>query len=321
MGDEEFAVCPKCNKSSNAAKYIALFLLVAAAAIYYYSTVFSYYPVKTKKSAKNNTTNQTKEASTKTNPIIEVEEDTQRVTIYLKQMIKLSGMSAAEILEMRQYAVKGVISLGDVSEYKPSEKVFFIEDGLPWIGAHEGSCNGVNGNNNIGEGESRESIGILNPELLFYVNIPHYTSGDKSLCSEADYMIPRKLIYYQGKNTLVAYIDYRSLLNKRYHQHTFILSDSNARDFGYNWAYADKFYSINFKTDHNFSKQISQTKGLWHKGFACGLPTGCNNYSPYDPTKHFDIINAPASINIKLWKDEPSSVDQKADINFMLVFE
>lgn len=259
--------------------------------------------------------------SQNTNPVKAIEQNSGGVNIRVKPMIELSGLSVEEILKLRKDAVKRTIALGDVSKYKPSEQVFLIEDGLPWIGAYEASCNGPENNSKIGEGESRESLGILNPELLYYFIIPHYNSEDRSLCSAADYLVPRRLVYYEDKNTLVAYVDYKSLFDTRGLNYNLILGDVNAHDFGYNWAYADKSYNINFKSDNNFSKQMTQTKGFWHRGYACGLQNGCNNYSPRDDSIVITPTSLPATINIKLWKKQPRSAKQKADINFMIVLE
>jgi len=246
-------------------------------------------------------------------------EGSQGESIRVKPMIPLSGMDASAILRLRKDAVSRTIAFGDVSKYEPSEKVFYIEDGLPWIGAHEGSCMGTDNNEKIGEGESRESLPIINPELLYHFIIPSY-NDDPSLCSPADYMVPRRLIYHKEKNTLVAYIDFQTLVEKRGHNLLYA-ADANARDFGYNFAYADKYHNIQFDSENNFSKQITQTMGFWHRGYACGLKDGCNNYSPRNDMIYFRTTALPAGINIKLWKKEPSSPKQKADMNYMIVFE
>jgi len=253
-----------------------------------------------------------------TNPADELEGSVGE-SILVKPMMPLSGLSVKEILELRRDAVSYTIALGDVSRYEPSDKVFIIEDGLPWIGAYQVSCIGTDGNEKIGEGDSRESLPILNPEILYHFNIPYY-NDDVSLCSPLDYMIPKRLVYHKDKNTIVAYIEFSDLVGKRGHNFLFA-SDANARDFGYNFAYADRFYKIQFKQERNFSQQITKTTGLWHRGYACGLKEGCNNYSPQNDIIYFKTVDLPAAINIKLWKNEPKSPEQSADINYMIVFE
>lgn len=310
--DRRVTRCPNCDHGGPS--WLALTLicaLILTPTIAYMIIVYNYAKTFQEQKQHKENINMAKNAT----------ENSQGVNIRIKPMVPLSGLSADEILEIRKDAVKDAISLGDVSKYEPSEQVFSIEDGLPWIGAYEVSCNGSDNNKNIGEGESRESVGILNPELLYYFIIPSYNNEDSSLCSAADYMVPRRLTYWGDKNILAAYIDYRSLLKMRYHQHRVFPSDANARDFGYNWAYADKFDNIRFESENNFSKQITQTMGYWHRGYACGLQGGCNNYSPRNTATEFVVVKAPASINIKLWKNEPRNPRQKADMNYMIVFE
>ena len=253
-----------------------------------------------------------------TNPAVELEGSLGE-SIRVKPMIPLSGLSAKEILKIRRDAVSDTIVFGDVSKYEPNDKVFKIEDGFPWIGAYQSSCIGTDGNEKIGDGESRESLAIINPELLYSFSIPYY-NNDSSLCSSLDYMIPRKLIYHKDKSVLVAYIELSGLIEKRGHNFLYAI-DANARDFGYNFAYADRFYNIQFKQEYNFSKQITRTTGFWHRGYACGLKEGCNNYSPQNDMLYFKTVGTPAAINIKLWKNEPKSPKQVADINYMIVFQ
>lgn len=247
-----------------------------------------------------------------------IKQDSRGINIPIKPMIELSGLSVDEILKIRKNAVTETIALGDVSKYQPSPDVFSIESGLPWMGAYESSCKGVDNNPNIGKGVSRESVGILNPELLYYVIIPSFE--DRSKCSSADYLIPYKLVYDEIRNTLVAYINYTSFYKVR-GNFLIHLSDTNARDFGYNWALADKTRNIHFQSNENFSTRVSQTRGYWHRGYACGLSSGCNNYSPMNEDIIFAPTALPAAINIKLWKKEPKSAERKADINYMMVFE
>jgi|GEM_PF-2373620 len=279
-------------------------------------------------------------AKQQVNPAEDIEKNSQGIEIRINPMVELSGLNRETILKMRRDAIKNTIALGDVSKYEPNPGVLKVEDGLPWIGAYQASCVGTNNNDKIGEGESRESLGILNPELLYYFTIADFSFDDSSKCSPADYMIPHKLVYHKKKNTIVAYVNYTSLLNTRgyfasnltrgderrmprsgYFSFDVHPSDANARDLGYNWAYADKIYNIKFASDNNFSKQVSPTVGYWHRGYACGLESGCNNYSGKNNAAEFRTSDLPAAINIKLWKKEPRSPGQKADINYMIVLE
>ena len=77
-------------------------------------------------------------------------------------------MSRAEILNLRRRAVLTSPIFSNM-DYEPNPEVFRIADGMPWI-----SLDGALHFNKIpiekrSEGLSRESIGILNPELLYYI--------------------------------------------------------------------------------------------------------------------------------------------------------
>ena len=250
----------------------------------------------------------------------DVSKYSQGVDIRVKPMVELSGLSVKEILEIRKNAVKETIALGDVSKYEPSERVFSIEDGLPWIGAYQVSCVGTDGNDKIGEGESRESLGVLNPEILYYFIIPTY-GGPSEDCTAADYLVPRRLMYHKAEKTLIAYVDYTSLLIKRGYMGKLHIADANAHDFGYNFAHASYSENISFRLGDNFSREITQTRGFWHRGYACGLKEGCNNYSPQNDLTVFSLMGLPATINIKLWKDKPLGSWQEADINYRIILE
>lgn len=242
--------------------------------------------------------------------------------IKLRPLEEFSGMNAAEILDLRKNAVKNSLIFGGNPNYTPSSDVFQIEDKLPWIGAHEVTCNSANNNPNIGKGTSRESLGILNPELLLYIILPSYEiSKMPAECSEIDYHIPYKVIYDKDFNTITAYINYSDFYRKVGVYYGIILADANAHDLGYNYVYISESENIKYKYDSNASTNIVSTRGFYHRGGSCGLPQGCNNYSPYESGYHFYLKGTPASIHVKLWKKQPFSEHQKADINYVMKFE
>ena len=46
----------------------------------------------------------------------------------------------------------------------------------------------------------------------------------------------------------------------------------------------------------------------------CGYPGGCNNGSPHQPETEFIIDAYPASATFKLWRQQPDSPDDPADL-------
>ena len=242
-------------------------------------------------------------------------------TIQLSPMEEFSGLNRDEILKKRIFAVKTSSVFGNPDEYAPSGNVFQIEDGLPWIGAHEITCFGIKGSKDIGRGKSRESVGILNPELLFVINMPAFSFHSTTGCSEADYLIPYRVYYNRTENTISAYIDYTSFHRKNNILFSIILEDANARDLGYNYVFADNVKNIRFKENANFSTEITQTSGFFHRGGSCSAAGGCNNYSPYESRYHLYLKDPqyPASLHIKLWKNRSADPSDPADMNYELI--
>ena len=244
----------------------------------------------------------------------------QSTEIRLKKMQAFSGLSKKEILNRRIAAVNNSPVFGNGTPYRPADRVFQIEDGLPWISAYEITCFGVNGSQDIGKGLSRESVGILNPELLFYVSMLSFSFYSKTGCSEADYLIPYRAAYNEPANTLSAYINYTAFYRKNRFFSAIILQDANANDLGYGYAFADKTHNIRFKESVNLSTDVTPTQGFFHRGYSCKARQGCNNYSPYESRNHFFLTALPASIRIKLWKNRPAETTEEPDMTYELIF-
>ena len=240
-------------------------------------------------------------------------------TIHLSPMREFSGLSKTDVLNLRKSAVEHSNIFKGIS-YIPDERIFQIEDGQPWISAYEITCFGVNTSEDIGKGLSRESVGILNPELLYNINIASYGFYNKTGCSEIDYLIPYKVFYNKASNTITSYIDYTSFFRKNKRFYGIVLEDANARDLGFNYGLADTTQNIRFKKNVNLSNSITPTQGFYHKGYSCGVSSGCNNYSPYESRYHFYLTKLPASIHIKLWRDFPAKESQPEDINYEIIF-
>ena len=243
------------------------------------------------------------------------------VNINIEPLEEFSGLSAKDILSMREEAVKSSPLFINRKDYLPSPDVFRIEDGLQWISAHQESCYGANNNKNIGNGASRESLGILNPEVMFYVIIPSFKFSARNLeCTKDDYMLPYKANYTPKDNTIHVFINYSKLKNKMGYFGNIILADANAHDLGYNYVFADNTSNIRFKVD-KFDKEIIKTRGYYHRGYACGLQEGCNNYSPFETGYEFYLTELPAKLHVKLWNQEPNSTNEISDLNYEMVFE
>ena len=254
------------------------------------------------------------------------------VSFFLSDLQEFSGLSADTILLKREVAVETsplFELLGKV--YSPNPKVFQIEDKAPWISAYEISCYGMDGNYNIDKGPSRESLGILNPELLLHLEVLNYAFYNKGKeCSPVDYLIPYTASYDPDKKLITARIDYSAFLQKNKSYYNASLMDANARDLGYNYVFAveapqeaDETSSrFLWKEARNVTNTVIQTGGYYHLGKnVCQEIGGCNNYSPPQPGYEFYVKKLPAELHFKLWKNLPSSVDDAPDISYHLIFD
>ncbi|MBR1976650.1 hypothetical protein IKA15_00040 [bacterium] len=243
--------------------------------------------------------------------------------IDIEDMIVLSDLSSKDILDLREFMVKESPIFGDL-DYTPSREVFDIEDNIPWISAFQVACVGVDGPNyQISEGNSRESLMILNPELLLHPLIPTILKNSPNECDESFYFIPERVVYHSGIKTITTYIDISSAKSKLgYIPYPYFLETANPRDLGYNSIFASGYYNIKFENaDNNVSLDIAEPRGFWHKGYACGLPEGCNNYSPRDTRFEIRITELPAALRFKLWQDTPSFKHSEADLIYEIVFK
>lgn len=246
--------------------------------------------------------------------------------IPLEKPMCFNGMSKSEVLNLRRKAVKTSPLFSDMN-YEPSSRVFNIGDGLPWISL-EGALHfsKIPVKDRV-VGASRESVGILNPELLYYLSTSEnedVESADFKTLYKDFYFIPYKVTYNKATKTITAYIKNET---KNGDYQPIFLSDSNANDLGYKYAYMDKSRGVGIYSDQKYSnnslkKDIKEISGYYTIGSACGYTGGCNNYAPYwQYYNHIYLKKIPASFNIKLWKNRPQSVEQKADINFEMIFE
>ena len=249
-------------------------------------------------------------------------------TISLTPMENFSGLSKAQILAKRNDAIHNSPFFSHMANYSPNPNVFQISDGLPWISAEGALHWSKSTNNEKTQGVSRDSIGILNPELLYTVSLAENedaaTNNYIPLYKDF-YFVPYDVKYNANTNTITAYI--RNAKNNNGNFQGISLNDANAHDLGFRYAFMDNYQNIGFYTDEPYksntlAKGIKETTGYYTQGSACGIPGGCNNYAPYwQYYNNFYLKGLPASVNIKLWKNKPNNHNQKADINYQMIFE
>jgi len=156
---------------------------------------------------------------------------------------------------------------------------------------------------------------------MYYIVVPSFEFGKKGIeCSKDDYALPYRAYYTKSDNTIHAHIKYKPIKDKKGYFSNIVIADANAHDLGYNYAFANNTSNIRFKVDKFTSEPIT-TRGYYHRGFACRLQDGCNNYSPYETGYEFYLNDLPAKLNIKLWNQRPQTVSDTADLNYEMIFE
>ncbi len=304
---------------------ISIFIVFVVIVVTFIPVIYEHFLEDKKNYKKNNV------AEYKNNDIYQNEnlyyEITRRMggkNIVIEDMMEFSNLNSQDILALREQAVKSSSVFEELGDYTPSRAVFDIEDNIPWIGAYQVACVGVEGPNyRIGEGPSRESLTILNPELLLHPLVPSVHQDERSKCDKSLFYIPKKIIYFKDTNSITTYLDITSIKQKMgYIVYPYYLTTANARDLGYNAIFASEYTNVTFANkDDNMSLNISEPRGFWHKGYSCNLPDGCNNYSPRDTRFEIKTPKLPAAIRIKLWKNMPHKSSAKADLTYEIVFE
>lgn len=245
------------------------------------------------------------------------------IIIPINSIVNLSGLSKDEVYRLRKQYVKESVIFSKIKKYEPNPNIFQIEDNLPWISAYQLAKYGVINNSSIGMGESSVSISIVNPDLLFSFLIPSYNRINEDAFSEYDYLFPTSLEWDDKNNIIIAKYpisEFRKR-NRYFNNIEYSLNETNARDFGYNWILCSEYKNIAFHNPYyNISTAIYEPQGFYHKGYSCGLASGCNNYSPDQEKMNFKMLNDYGEMTIKLWKEKPSSMFDEADIIFKLIF-
>ncbi len=258
----------------------------------------------------------------KNNKLNSIVKSDKIIEIPIEPLREFSGKSVYEIFSLRKDAIKTSPLFSSIKQYTMNQNVFKIEDGLPWIGAYESTCHGIT--ENIGNGPSRNSFEILNPEILLNnITMDYNFEADGIPCSEVDYLYPNRLNYNSKTNTITAYVDVRNFRKKNGFYPYIALGDINAGDLGYNWVYSNPKDNINvkFTEKNNVTLEPMQTASYIHKGYACKLKGGCNNISPRISSYDFQILRENARVVFELWKNKPISKYQPADVIYRIVYE
>jgi hypothetical protein len=261
--------------------------------------------------------------------------------IVLVAPAELDKRSRSDVLKLRrQYIEKYKYLL--MSSYEPDGGVFGqIEDGLPWWGM-EGQFYWGSGRRSI-EGPAEEARFLLNPYLLVAADFQglflNGTPGwNQSIVTEADLdgsdfpftCMPRALKWFPRRARGEATYNVSQCMERMSRwatqpltlKHmTFDLIAYNARDLNMNYMV------VSFKDSANI-EQWQQSEAVFpishfiHRGGSCGYPGDCNNMSPATPEiSAYWVTALPARMHIKLWRNEPKSRDQTADMVFTILFE
>lgn len=241
-------------------------------------------------------------------------------------------MTKNQIYEIRKSFVKK--SIFNTSDYQPSSEIFGgIVDGKPWWGINQIVCSPYRQKNfDRTKGLSAVSKYINNPNMLIAVmfpfNFPSESDRIGYCTKEYSKTIPYELLYFKDKNLIVAKYKIDKKILKSYlrwsgrdRKYFLSMTGLNAKDFGYNYAFAYNLKNIQMTETNNLSNEITTFTDYIHVGGSCKHPEGCNNLSPYQSNLDFELKRFPAEITIKLWKNKPLNQYVKADMYYKLVFK
>ncbi len=225
-------------------------------------------------------------------------------------------LTKEEIYELRKKYVAA--SLFATPDYQPSDEVFGqIASKKPWYGLDYSGCvRAVTGQKEVAQGPSEESRFINNPNMLIgVISGSKRVEKDNPVCFDTSYWIlPVKLSYFRDENTIEAVYNFR-------YTGQMYLTGINARDLGYKYVYADEAENVKFRSQNNVSNTIHEFRDFIHLGASCGYKDGCNNGSPYQSELDYKYTDYPSTMEFKLWKNRPASINDKADINYRIVFK
>lgn len=262
---------------------------------------------------------------------LSTKEGTEKLVI--NPLSNYSYKSVEEITQIRKkYVETSIFKKGD---YEPNISVFGqMQDKKAWWGIEHIICYDGNQNPNIRkEGLSEESRFINNPNMLLGVLVSQIfekTPSLQGLCADKSLqMIPTSLTYDKKYRLITATYKASPNFMKQFGKKGFIkflLTGLNARDFGYNYAYAIDVANIAFNPVY-YIKGSTLDYGIVKfedhiaLGKACEVEGGCNNTTPYQPALEFRILRLPAELTVSLWKHKPVYKNQPANMYYKIVFE
>lgn len=255
-------------------------------------------------------------------PVYQEKEEKQTVaqsgliTLVLNPVTDYKSMTKNEIYKLRKKYV--AMSLFAKSDYEPSDYVFGqIADKSPWYGLDYSGCiSRVIGTKKVIQGPSEESRFINNPNMLVgVISGSQNIEPDSAGCFDEKYWVMPSAFTYNPKiKTITAKYSWKYF-------GPMALVGINAKDLGYEYAYASVIKNVNFKSVPNISTDVYQFRDFIHLGGTCRYKNGCNNASPYQSYLAYRFSDFPASFTIKLWKNKPQNKDTMADIYYRIVFE
>ena len=242
--------------------------------------------------------------------------DQNLINLVVNPVSDYKSMTKQEIYELRKKYVAE--SLFKKNDYEPSDYVFGkIADKAPWYGLDYSGCIAkVLGTKKVVQGPSEESRFINNPNMLVgVVSGSQNIEPDSAGCFDQKYwVLPSSFTYNSYTNTITAKYEWKYI-------GPMTLIGLNAKDLGYEYAYASVIKNVNFKSVPNISTDVYQFRDFIHLGGTCRYKNGCNNASPYQSELAYNFSDFPASFKIKLWKNKPNDKNSQADINYLIIFE
>lgn len=252
------------------------------------------------------------------------------IKIPFKQPSALSFTTKKDIYEIRKKAVAN--SIFATPDYQPSEEVFGkIVDYRPWVSMKMCQYE-TTGKSDI-EGPSEEGRFIENPALLVAPEYGFYGYSCEEIAKRGQREeVPLYMLYDKEKNELSIVYKHLVFCNPKNHPAWFTLNGLNARDLGYKYVFVDKAkstFKFNFVEDYNASQFPYEFLNYIHLGRSCKHESGCNNGSPNQPQVNFRYpctgkngkFQKNKMIYLKLWKNYPKSVGDKADIIVKIIIQ
>ena len=241
------------------------------------------------------------------------------IDIPISEPVEFDGLTRVAVLDLRRKAVLEHPELL-VGKYRPMTEIFGqIEDGKPWWGIPGQFFHGDGMRST--EGPSEESRFVLNPYLLVAPEFNEWWRGAISEAEVATFPLvcyPRSLTW-KPKDSYAEVVYPASCIQRR-QRGEFGLIAYNARDLGLDYLY------VSYGESENVAKPGAPTTAyanpqFIHRGGSCGFPGGCNNMSPATPEIDFiQLQGLPARITIKLWRKPPASVNEAADMRYVILF-